>query len=389
MAPLKQSIMLVAGEPSGDLLGGRLMAALSRASTADLNFIGVGGSAMAEAGLQSILPMSDLSVMGVAEVVPRIPRLLGHIRRTEAFARRERPAAIVTVDAPGFNFRLAKRLRDSAVPMIHYVAPTGWAWRPGRAKAIAPSFDHLLALLPCEPPYFEPVGLDCTFVGHPVVEQGLIEGAGAGFRAKHGISADATLLAVLPGSRHSETNRLLGPFGAALRIISGEVNGLRIVVPTLAHVADEVASAVREWPGQPVVSVDEAEKLSAFQASDAALAASGTVSLELALAGVPMLVAYRVSGLTLFIANRLVRTEYVNLVNLILGRGVIPEILHGDCTPERLATETLRLLKDEGAREAQMAACRGAIAALRAGDESPSDRAARVVLDLIAGQPVR
>ena len=384
MAALKQTIMLVAGEPSGDLLGARLMPALRRASPQHLEFIGVGGSAMAAEGLQSILPMSDLSVMGLTEVVPRIPRLLRHIRRTATLARRERPAALVTIDAPGFNFRLAKRLRGAGIPIIHYVAPTVWAWRPGRAKAIAPLFEHLLVLLPFEPPYFEAVGLDCTFVGHPAVEQRLEEGGGAAFRARHGIAAEAPLLAVLPGSRHSETSRLLGPFGAAVRTIVAQVPDLRIVVPTLPHVADEVSSAARTWPGQPIVSLDEAEKLNAFQASNAALAASGTVSLELALAGVPMLVAYRVGAITTFIARRLVRTEHVNLVNLILGRRVIPEILHGECTTQRLAAETLRLLNDEDAGAEQMAASREAMAALGSGGKSPSDRAARAVLDVMA-----
>lgn len=384
MAPLKRSIMLVAGEPSGDLLGARLMAALRRTAPQDLNFIGVGGSGMEAEGLQSILPMSDLSVMGVTEVVPRIPRLLAHIKRTAAFATRERPAVIVTIDAPGFNFRLARRLLGSGIPVIHYVAPTVWAWRPGRAKAIAPLFEHLLALLPFEPPYFDAAGLDCTFVGHPVVEQRMEEGGGAAFRARHGITPEARVLAVLPGSRHGETNRLLGPFGDAVKTIADQVPGLRLVVPTLAHVVGEVSNAAGDWPGEPIVTVGEAEKLSAFQASDAALAASGTVSLELALAGVPMLVAYRVSALTTLIAKLLVRTEYVNLVNLILGRGVIPEILHGDCTAPRLAAETLSLLNDEGVGARQIAASREAMAALGVGGESPSDRAARAVLDVIA-----
>ena len=384
MAAINHKIMLVAGEPSGDLLGARLMAALRRAAPQSLDFIGVGGSAMAGEGLPSILPMSDLSVMGVTEVVPRMPRLLGHIRRTAAFARRERPLAIVTIDAPGFNFRLARRLRGTGIPIIHYVAPTVWAWRPGRAQAIAPLFEHLLALLPFEPPYFDAVGLDCTFVGHPVVEQRLEEGAGSAFRIRHGIAPDARVLAVLPGSRHSETSRLLEPFGAAVRTIADQVSGLRIVVPTLAHVADDVSNAASGWPGQPIISVDEAEKLSAFQASDAALAASGTVSLELALAGVPMLVAYRVSGLTTLIAKRLVRTEYVNLINLVQGRLVIPEILHGECTPQRLAAATLRLLNDKGTAAEQIAASRDAMAALGLGGDSPSDRAARVVLDVMA-----
>ena len=279
---------------------------------------------------------------------------------------------------------MAKRLRGGGIPIIHYVAPTVWAWRPGRAKTIAPLFEHLLALLPFEPPYFEAVGLDCTFVGHPAVEQRLDEGGGANFRARHGIAAEARLLAVLPGSRHSETSRLLEPFGAAVRMITAQVPGLRVVVPTLPHVADEVSSAVRSWPGQPIVSLDGSEKLNAFQASNAALAASGTVSLELALAGVPMLVAYRVGAITTFIARRLVRTEHVNLVNLILGRRVIPEILHGDCTAPRLAAETLRLLNDDAAGAEQKAASRDAMAVLGAGGESPSDRAARAVLDVTA-----
>ena len=377
-----QRIMLVAGEPSGDQLGAALMAGLRKLSPEPVEFLGVGGPGMEAQGLRSYLPMSDLAVMGIAEVLPRIPKLLGHIRRTAGLARRERPAAIVTVDAPGFNFRLAKRLVGSGIPIIHLVAPTVWAWRPGRAKAIAPLFDHLLALLPFEPPYFDKVGLDCTFVGHPVVDTPL--GDGPAFRERHGIPAGAPVLAVLPGSRRSETSRLLGPFGAALALIAEEIQDLRVVVATLPHVADEVSRAARTWPGQAVVTADPEEKMSAFQASDAALAASGTVSLELALAGVPMSVAYRTSALTLFIANRLVRTDHVNLVNLVLGRTAIPEILHDACTPERLALETLRLLGDDAARSEQIEACREAMKARGVGGESPSARAARVVLEVMA-----
>lgn len=377
-------IFLVAGEPSGDALGARLMAALRARTGGAVRFAGVGGEGMAGQGLDSLFPMADLSVMGVAEVLPRLPRILRRLAETEREARRLRPAAVVTIDAPDFCFRLAKRLRGAGIPLIHYVAPSVWAWRPGRARKIAAFLDHLMALLPFEPPYFEREGLACTFVGHPVVESGADGGDGRRFRERHGIAPGAPLVCVLPGSRRSETARLLPVFAQALARLRATRPDLVAVVPVIGAVAGEVARAVTDWPVPATVVHERADKIDAFAAADVALAASGTVALELAMAETPAVIAYRVNPLTAWLARRLVRVSYANLVNLVLDRPAVPELLQGDCRPERLAAALDTLLADEAARRAQVEAGREALARLGRGGPSPGDRAAAVVLKVIA-----
>ncbi|MEO5335561.1 MAG: lipid-A-disaccharide synthase [Magnetospirillum sp. WYHS-4] len=370
-------IFLVAGEPSGDALGASLMAGL-RKLRPDVRFVGVGGERMCAEGLESLFPMADLAVMGLAEVVPRLPNLVRRIRQTAAEVERLRPAALVTIDAPDFSFRVARKLKGKGIPLIHYVAPTVWAWRPGRARKIARFLDHLLVLLPFEPPWFEREGLGCTFVGHPVVESGADRGDGARFRAAHGIPASAPLLCVLPGSRQGEVMRLLPVFAATLERLRASHPDLRVVVPTVANVAATVRRAT--WPVPAVVVDGQAEKYDAFAAADAALAASGTVALELALAGTPTVVAYRVNRLTAWLARRLIRVRWVNLVNILLDRGAVPELLQEACSPDRLADELRSLLDDEAARQAQRDAGGLALAMLGRGGVSPGDRAARAVL---------
>ena len=240
--------MLVAGEPSGDALGGALMCALRSATDGEVRFTGVGGAEMEAEGLPSLFPMAELSLMGLAEVAPRVPALRRRLRESEQHARSAGPDVLVTIDAPAFNFRLARRLRGSSAPIVHYVAPQVWAWGAGRAARIAPILDHLLALLPFEPPLFEAVGLPCTFVGHPVVESGADCGDGERFRIRHGIAPTAPVLAVLPGSRRSETTRLLRPFAAALSLLADAVPGLRAAVPVVPALAPEVAAAAAQWP---------------------------------------------------------------------------------------------------------------------------------------------
>jgi len=370
-------VMLVAGEPSGDLLGASLMAAL-KAARPDISFVGIGGPGMEHHGLRSIVPFEDLSVMGLVEVLPRLRRLARHLRTATEFAVTEQPAVIVTIDSPGFSFRLAERLRTTAIKKVHFVAPSVWAWRPGRAAKIAPLYDHLLALLPFEPPYFERVGLPTTFVGHPVVER-TVRGDGTAFRERHGIQAADEVLIVLPGSRTSETRRLLPVFSRALERIASKHPKLRVVVPTVAGVAETVRTAAESWPGHPVV-VLESEKADAFAAGDTALAASGTVALELAIAGVPMVVAYDVNAVSAFIARRLSTTEYVNLVNIILDKPVVPELLLEDCRPGPIAEAVEDLMTSTMKREAQRAAFGEAIGALNNPVGSPSEVAARTVL---------
>lgn len=371
-------IFLVAGEPSGDMLGARLMAALRDRGIS--RFAGIGGEQMIGQGLTSLFPISELSIMGLAEVVPRIPRLLQRIELTAQEIRRLRPDAVVTIDVPDFAFRVARKVKGEGIPLIHYVAPSVWAWRPGRAKMIAGFLDHLLALLPFEPPYFEAVGLPCTFVGHPVLEGGAAKGDGSRFRAAHGIGEDQIVLSVLPGSRRGEVSRLLPVFVDALVLLSRRFPDLVCAVPTVTEVAGSVKAGLQTASLRTIVIEDEAAKFDAFAASQAALAASGTVALELALARVPAVIAYKVNPISAAIAPFVIRLPYVSLVNIILGRPVVPELLQGNCRPGLLVEAVERLLHDPAARDAQIAAVDEVARQLGAGRAAPSERAADVVL---------
>lgn len=381
-APL---IFLLAGEPSGDLLGARLMAALKRKIGGAVRFAGVGGPEMAREGLASLFPFTDLANFGLVEVLPRVPLLLRRMREVATAARGARPDALVTIDVPSFSSGVWRRLRGAGIPLIHYVAPTVWAWRPGRAKKLARHLDHLMVLLPFEPPYFERVGLGCTFVGHPVLESGLdpAPDAGRAFRQRHGI-ARGPVIALLPGSRRGEVRRHLAPFGDALTRLAAKYPGIVAIVPTVPEVADTVAQAAAGWPERAVIVREAAEKAAAFAAADVALAASGTVILELALAQVPQVAAYRLNKATGAVAKRLVRVKYVTLVNLLLDRAAVPEFLQERCRGDLLAAALGRLIDDEAARAAQLAAGREALDRLKAGETRPSDRAAEVVLDIAA-----
>ena len=374
---------LVAGEPSGDVIGARLMAALTRRTAGAARFAGVGGERMAAEGLDSLFPMSELSVMGVVEVLPKARHLLRRIRETAAAARALRPDAVITIDSPDFSFRLARRLSGSGIPRIHFVAPQVWAWRAGRAKTLAGLLDHLLTLLPFEPPYFTVHGLDCTFTGHPIVEAGADRGDGARFRAAHGIAEEAPLLCVLPGSRSGEVERLLPDFGATVALLAADRPRLHAVVVVAPAVADRVRALVAGWSVPTVLVEGDAEKYDAFAACDAALAASGTVTLELALAGAPMVVAYRMHPVTAWIARRLVKTPYASLANVVLGRMAVPEFLQQDCRPDRLRDALAPLLDDPEAAAAQRRDCAEAARLVGLGGPPPSDRAAEAVLTVI------
>lgn len=377
-------IYLIAGEPSGDLLGARLMAALGDDTDHPVRFAGIGGERMTAMALRSLFPMAELSVMGLVEVLPRAPQLLKRIRETVADIRETRPDIVVTIDSPGFCFRVASKLKGAGIPLVHYVAPTVWAWRPRRAAKVARLYDHLLALLPFEPPYFEREGLACTFVGHPAVEEAPT-GSGAEFRAAHSIPADVPLLAVLPGSRVGEVTRMLPVFSDAVEILAGRLPNLHAVVPTVPAVAEIVAGATNAWPVPTTTIGSAASKPDAFAAADAAIAASGTVTLELGVARTPMIVAYKMAPLTMAIAKRLVRVSYITLLNLVLGRGAVPEFIQEDCTAQTLADEAERLLVDRAARDDQISAIEQALAALGGGTDGhvPSQRAARVVRQII------
>lgn len=286
--------------------------------------------------------------------------------------------------------RVAKRVRAAQArgeiarfPLIHYVAPTVWAWRPERAPKLAAVFDHLLALLPFEPPWFERVGLPCSFVGHPVVETGAGQGDGAAFRERHGLAPTQRLMTVLPGSRRSELRRLLPVFAQTLSLLKANHPDLTAAVPTLPHIRDTVEGHAAAWPVPALVVAGDREKVDAFAASEAALAASGTVALELALARVPAVITYRLNPLTVWLYRRLITAKYANLVNIMLDRMAVPELLQDDCRPERLAACVSELLQDAEAGARQREAYAGVAAWLGEGDTPPSRRAAATVLEVM------
>lgn len=376
-------IFLVAGEPSGDLIGARLMAALRRRTDGAVRFAGIGGERMTAEGLQSLFPMEELSVMGLVEILPRARNLLRRIRQTAEAASAMRPDAVVTIDSPGFSLRLAERLAGQGIRRIHFVAPQVWAWRPGRAAKIARLLDHLLTLLPFEPPYFARHGLDCTFTGHPIVENGADRGDRDRFRSGHGIPADAPMLCMLPGSRRGEIERLLPVFGETLDQLATDRPALRAVVIAAPAVSARVRQLVADWPVLTTVVEGDAAKYDAFAACDAALAASGTVTLELAMAGAPMVVGYKVNPVTAWIGRRLITIPYVSLVNVVLGRRSVPEYLQEDCRPERLQAALAPLLDDGPEAAAQRRDCAEAARLVGLGGPPPSERAADAVLKAI------
>lgn len=382
------TLFLIAGEPSGDALGARLMAAAKRLTDGKVRFVGIGGEKMMAEGLVSLFPMSELTLFGIFELLPHLPNLIRRIDQTVAEIMRVRPDAVVGIDSPGFTVRVAKKVRAAApsIALVHYVAPTVWAWKPKRAAKYAAIYDHLLAVLPFEPPYFEREGLACTFVGHSVVEGGAGKGDGAGFRDRHGIAPTDRVVAVLPGSRKGEVSRLLPDFRATLERLRPSHPTLVAVVPTVATVRDRVAAAIADWPVRTVLVEGDAEKYDAFAAAEAALAASGTVSLELALARLPTVIAYRLNPVTVALYRRLIRVKYVNLVNLMLDRMLVPELLQQDCRPDKLTAELSRLLDDPAARQAQIDGVAEVARWLGQGDTPPSERAARTILDVVAEQ---
>ncbi|MCQ4161162.1 lipid-A-disaccharide synthase [Roseomonas sp. GC11] len=386
-------VYLVAGEASGDMLGARLIAALRR-QRPDLAFAGLGGERMAEQGFASLFPLGELALMGFLEVVPKLRRVMRRLDEVTADIAARRPALVVTIDSPGFTLRVAARARAMGIPVLHYVAPQVWAWRPGRVKKIARQVDGILALLPFEAPFFEKAGIPVRFVGHSILESGAEKGDAARFRAAHGLRPEERVLLVMPGSRGGEIRRLLPVFGAALAALSARMpglapHGLRPVMPLAGPVEAAVREGVAGWPVQPLLLRGVAEKYDAFAAArenGVGLIKSGTSSLEVALAGVPMIVGYRVNPLTAAIARRLIHVKYVSLVNLLADAPVIPEYLQEDCTPERLAAGLARLLEEPAAAAAQREGFARVMDGLRPPGGIPSEAAAAAVLEMLVRQ---
>ena len=379
-------LYLLAGEASGDRLGAALMRGL-KSIAPDVEFRGVAGPMMQEEGMVSLFPMSELSVMGIAEVLPRYPALVRRLNEAAEDVIGWRPDALVTIDSPDFSLRLAKQVKESAdIPTIHYVAPSVWAWRPGRAEKMARSIDHVLALLPFEPPLMEAAGMSCDFVGHPVVAEPVASAEDiAAFRSETGLG-EADVLLVLPGSRRTEIERLQHPFGEALKAVVARHPDLRVVVPAAPGMSEVVARFVRSWPGDPVVidtgaTDGAARKRAAFRAARLALAASGTVSLELAATGTPMVIAYDMNWLSWKIMSNLARVDTVTLVNLV------SEFLGPACKPGSIAGALESLLSDDAAVEEQRDAMRVTMERLGKGGEAPGHRAAASVLKALDYAP--
>ena len=382
---MSRTLFVIAGEPSGDKLGAAAMAAL-RAREPDIRFAGIGGPLMEAEGLTSLFPMSDLSVMGLAEVLPRLRHLFR--RRDEAVTALAdlRPDGLLTIDSPDFCLRVAAKAKAArpGLPVLHYVAPTVWVWRPGRARKMARHVDHVLALFPFEPPYMEAAGMTCDFVGHPVVAERW-PGSDEVAAFRESVSGEGPLITVLPGSRRGEIERLAPIFGEAL----GRMPNARYVVPAAGHVAGLVREAVADWSVDVTVldptglapQAAEHRKRSAMAAADAALAASGTVALELAMAGTPFVSAYRMAPLSAFIIRRMVNVKSANLINILLDDAVVPEVLQEACTPDRIVSALTPLLGPAG--DAQAARQAEAMALLGLGGEHPGDRAATSILNAL------
>ncbi|MDB2407946.1 lipid-A-disaccharide synthase [Jannaschia sp.] len=370
-------LFLIAGEPSGDRLGAALIDGL-RLLVPDVEIYGIGGPEMEARGLQSLFPMSELSVMGLAEVLPRLRQLFRRRDEAAAAIAQLAPDALITIDSPDFCLRVAARARRARpdLPVIHYVAPSVWAWRPERARKMARNVDHVLALLPFEPDYMRAAGMSCDFVGHPVVADPIATPAEAGrFRERHGITGALALL--LPGSRKGEVERLSPVFGEALQQIP---RGTRVVVPTVPHVAPDVRAAVANWPGQPIIVTNDSDKRAAFAAATAALAASGTVSLELAANGVPMVIAYDMNWFSRRVLARMLKIDTVTLVNLVSRSRAVPEFLGDACRPGPVGRALADLLVVPSQRERQLVALEETMEALGRGGPAPGLRAARSVL---------
>ena len=381
----KISLMLVCGEPSGDQLGAQLMAGLHAVEGANVAITGVGGPAMAAQGLQTLFALDDTAVMGLSEVVPKIPRILARVRQARDYALATRPDAVVLIDSPDFTHRIARALKraDPTIKTINYVAPQVWASRAYRARAMAKYFDLVLALLPFEAPFFERHGLKSTFVGHPVIERAARMKGGAELRARLNIPADAPLLAVLPGSRTNEIRFILPIFRGAVRIAAKRIPNLVTILPTVPHVAARVRAAIKDWPTPIHLIESDDDKFAAFDAANAALAASGTVTTELALSRTPFVAAYRVGAVTYALGRWLFKLPYFTLVNLLLERKAVPEFLQADASPENLANAVVTLFQDAQAAQREIADLEEAAHRLGEGGEPPSLRAARAIVDFV------
>jgi lipid-A-disaccharide synthase len=380
-------VMLVAAEASGDALGAELARALKRRLGPDkVRFVGVGGEQMAGEGVASPFDIGELSILGLFEGLMAYPRVVARADETAALAAREKPDIAVLIDSWGFTLRVAARLRrlDPKLPLVKYVGPQVWASRPGRARTLAEAVDLLMTIHSFDAPYFERAGLATTFVGNPSLARDLSGADGARLRAAIDAGPDTPILLMLPGSRPSEIKRVMPPFEDAAARLLDERPDLRIVVPVAPTVADMVKARLANWAHPAEVIEGEAGKYDAMKAATVALACSGTVTTELALAGCPMVVAYRVGAVTYGLLKALIRTPYITLFNVAAGEAVAPELIQGACNGPRLAAVLAERLDDPALRGRQVAAQYAALDKMGRGQPDPSDRAAEVVAEMLS-----
>lgn len=393
MAEPTRHFYIIAGEPSGDNLGASLMAALQAQGPAE--FDGVGGMEMRVSGLTSLFEMSELTVMGLSEVLPKLPNLMRRIRQTADDVIAKRPDALITIDSPDFTFRVAAKVREALpdLKVIHYVAPSVWAWRPGRAAKMARYVDHVLALLPFEPPFMHAAGMSCDFVGHPIAAWREAEAEGiVDYRDALGLSRGQKTLLVALGSRRGEVRRLSPIFKDTIALLRQSMPDLALIVPVAEIVRDQVKDAFTDVPGDVHLlptGRSQVGKQLMFASADAALCASGTITLELAAVGTPMVAAYKTTWLTAQIVRRVIRINTANLINLISGRLVVPEFLQEFATPEALHDAALPLLTNDTAASDQRAAFDKVMVAMGRGGPRPEERAAVSVLSVLAGERPR
>lgn len=386
-----KTIYLIAGEASGENLGAKLMHALKEKYDGPISFHGIGGEGMQSEGLKSLFPMSDLSLMGFMEIVPHFPRLLYRLEQTYEDILRIQPDVVVTIDSPGFNFRLAKKLYGKGIRLVHYVAPTVWAYKPDRVHIIAKYFDHLLTILPFEKPYFDAVDAPTTYVGHPIVEDMEMTRHLPDFREKFFIPPEKDIITLLPGSRRMETQKLLPIFSETLARMRDAGKELFAVIPAVSSQFDAINECVKDFPVTTLILENKIDKFNAYKSSKLAIAKSGTGALELSMMGTPTIVTYKVNPITRWILLKVkgLKLNYANLVNIMMDQPIIPELLQKECTPERLSECALEFLDNPEKGKTQIREAKKAISQLGAPHSPyPSEKAADVVLEIIATTPV-
>lgn len=372
-------IFIIAGEASGDVLGFRLMQAL-RTLEPTIEFSGIGGVRMEEAGLISLFPMQELALMGLAEILPKALHLKKRLAQTIAAIRAEKPDILLTIDSPGFTLRVLKAIGPKGPKRVHYVAPQVWAWRQKRVKHFPGLWDKLLCLLPFEPDFFAPYNLHPVFTGHPVLESGADKGNAERFRAVHNVPGGATPLILMPGSRVTETRRLLPIFQQTIELLKPNIPNLLPVIAAAPGISEAVASHSANWPVNPIIVRDIEARYDAFAAAKAALTKSGTSTLELAMAGVPMAVTYRIHPLSAAIGRRLIKIPHVAMINLLAKQALVPELLQQECRPDLLAKTITSLLQNPQAAKEQQIGFKTALASLRAPEGLSSMAAAVAIL---------